>query len=337
MHKVILLTIAIALLFGCTKKEESVTVYTHRHYEADKTIYKSFEEQTGIKVDVVTASADELIKRLEDEGELSPADLLITVDAGRLQRAKGKGLLQTVRSAVLETAIPSHLRDAENSWFGLTRRARVIAYSPERVNPEDLSTYEALTDEAWKGRILIRSSQNIYNQSLLASMIAAHGDSTAKSWAAGIVANMARTPSGNDRDQMKAVAAGIGDIAIVNTYYLGKLANSKNEEERAVAEKVKIFFPNQTDRGTHINVSGAAVTKHSKNKDNAVKLLEFLVADEAQKLFGSGNYEYPAKPGIPPSDLLNSWGSFKPDNQSINRLGELNPAAVRIFDEVGWR
>ncbi|MEL6824113.1 MAG: Fe(3+) ABC transporter substrate-binding protein [Calditrichota bacterium] len=337
MKKLLLIFIGAAFLFGCAKKEESVTVYTHRHYEADKTIYKSFEEQTGIKVNIVTGSADELIKRLEDEGELSPADMLITVDAGRLQRAKNKNLLQSVESEVLTSSIPAHLRDTDNSWFGLTRRARVIVYAPDRVSPEDLSTYEALTGEDWKGRILIRSSQNIYNQSLLASMIAANGSDAAKSWAEGIVANMARTPSGNDRDQMKAVAAGIGDIAIVNTYYLGKLANSESADERAVAGKVKIFFPNQEDRGTHINVSGGAVVRHAKNRDNAVKLLEFMAGDEAQKLFGSANYEYPVKPGIAPSDLLNSWGTFKPDNQSINSLGELNSEAVKVFDEAGWR
>ncbi len=340
MKSRIVLLLFLLAAAGCTVPEPAeklVNVYTHRHYEADQQLFDRFREETGIRVEVVKAGADELINRLQVEGENSPADLLFTVDAGRLYRAKELGLLQAVDSEVLEANVPAALRDPDNHWFGLTQRARIVVHSRERVDPASLSTYEALTDPQWRGRILVRSSGNIYNQSLLASIIAAHGADEARRWAEGMVANMARTPKGNDRDQVKAIAGGEGDVALVNTYYLGLLLDSEDPEERRVGEQVAVFFPNQEGRGAHVNVSGAGVTASAPHREEAVRLLEFLVSDAAQELFAAANYEYPVKPGVPWSDLLESWGRFKADPVSLSRLGELNAEAVRIFDEAGWR
>jgi iron(III) transport system substrate-binding protein len=314
-----------------------VNVYSHRHYDTDQQLFRRFTENTGIRVNVVTASADELITRLENEGAGSPADVLITVDAGRLHRAEERGLLQPIRSEVLEASIPEHLRDDDGHWFGLTQRARILVYHRARVQPESLSSYEALAEPQWRGRVLTRSSSNVYSQSLLASIIAHEGPEAAERWAAGIAANMSRAPSGGDTDQIKALAAGAGDVALVNTYYLAKLAESDNPEERRIAEQVGVFFPNQNGRGTHINVSGAGVARHAPNRANAIRLIEFLASDEAQRLFAEGNQEYPAKPGVPWSVELQAWGEFKPDALELTRLGELNDPAVRIFDRVGWR
>ncbi|WP_194975400.1 Fe(3+) ABC transporter substrate-binding protein [Aquiflexum lacus] len=329
-----------AILFSCGsggEKVEEVNVYTHRHYEADQKLFDLFSEETGIKVNVVSASADELIQKLELEGANSPADVLITVDAGRLHRAEEKDLLQSVNSDILNLNIPPKFRDPEGYWFGLTYRARIIAYSKERVNPEDLSSYEALTEPQWKGKVLTRSSENIYNQSLLASIIAHHGKDGAEKWAAGLLENMARSPKGSDRDQVKAVASGEGDVAIVNTYYIGIMLNDANEEERKAADKISIFFPNQSDRGTHINISGAGVTKYSPNRENAIKLIEFLSNEESQDILANINFEYPVNPKVEFSDLLKNWGSFKVDDLNLSVLGDNNRDAVIIFDKVGWK
>ena len=312
-----------------------VNVYSHRHYPVDEEIFASFTEQTGIKVNVVKAKADALIVRIKEEGEQSPADVLVTADAGRLHRAKTEGILQSVRSSNLESAIPEDRRDPEGQWFGLTVRARMIAYAKERVQPDALSTYEDLADEKWKGKILVRSSSNIYNQSLMASLIAHLGTEKAGAWAKAVRGNMARPPQGSDRDQMRAVAAGLGDLAVVNTYYVGLLANSEDEKDRDVAAKVGVFFPNQDDRGTHINISGAGVVKHAKNKENAIKLLEFLVSEKVQQKYANANYEYPVKIKAN-SELLNGWGEFKADTLNLSKLGEHNAEAATVFAEAGW-
>ena len=300
-------------------------------------LFEQFTEQSGIRVNVVKASADQLIKRLEVEGDQSPADVLITVDAGRLFRAQSKGLLQPVESQVLKAQVPAHLRDPAHHWFGLTMRARVIVYARDRVQPEQLSTYEALAEPQWKGKVLIRSAQNIYNQSLMASMIVAHGKAKAKIWAQGMVRNFARAPKGNDRDQVKAIASGIGDIAVVNSYYMGKLINSEDEAERMAAAAVKLFFPNQDGRGTHINISGAGVTASAKNVENAIKLLEFMSGPQAQQTFAKANFEYPVNPTVKASSLKAMWGEFKTDVINLSLLGKHNFEAVTIFAESDWR
>ncbi len=299
-------------------------------------MFKKFTDQTGIEINVVKGSADQLIQRLISEGENSPADILLTVDAGRLHRAKEAGVLQPIRSRTLYRNIPAALRDPDNQWFGLTVRARVIVYSKDRVSPSDLSTYEDLAGPQWKGRIAVRSSSNIYNQSLMASLIEANGKRKALSWAKSVRKNMARAPRGSDRDQARAVAAGIADVAIMNTYYIGKLASSKDSKDHEVVKKVAIFFPNQKGRGTHINVSGAGVTKSAKNKENAIKFIEYLSSAEAQEIFGSVNFEYPVKIDNNKSELLNSWGSFNFDNMNLSILGMRNSEAVKLFDKAGW-
>ena len=350
MKKLILAIATISLVVSCgkskknenkateeTTKEQVVNVYTHRHYEPDQNIFKMFEDKTGIKVKVINASADELIQKMKMEGKQSPADVLITVDAGRLSRAKDEGLLQSIESEVLEKNIPAHLQDVDNQWFGLTKRARIIAYAKDRVKPEDLSSYEALVDEKWKGKILVRSSANIYNQSLMASIIANDGEEAAKTWAEGIVANMARSPKGSDRDQVKAVVAGEGDIAIVNSYYIGKMLNSPDAEEVKTAQQIGLFFPNQEDRGTHINVSGAGVAKYAPNKENAIQFIEFLIGKEAQQVFTEANYEYPVLESVEPVKDIQAWGDFKEDTLGLNKLGENNKKAVLIFDAAGWK
>jgi iron(III) transport system substrate-binding protein len=314
-----------------------VNVYSHRHYDTDQQLFDRFTELTGITVNVVTASADELITRLENEGEASPADMLITVDAGRLHRAVERGLLQSIRSERLEANVPEHLRDRDGQWWGLTQRARVFVYHRERVDPAELTSYADLAAPRWQGRVLIRSSENVYNQSLMASILAHEGEEAATAWAEGVVRNLARAPSGGDTDQIKAVAAGAGDVAVSNTYYFARLVESTDPEERRVAEQVDVVFPEQDGRGTHVNVSGAGVTRHAGNVDNAIALLEFLTGDEAQALFASANQEYPVKPGTPWSPTLQAWGDFRADTLDLTVLGELNGRAVMVFDRAGWR
>ncbi len=314
-----------------------ITLYSHRHYESDEKLLAEFTKQTGIEVKVVKSGADQLMERLKQEGENSPADLLMTADAGRLHRAKEMGLLQSVDSETLNDKIPAALRDPDGQWFGFTSRARVLIYSKERIKPEELSTYEDLADPKWKGRILARSSSNIYNQSLLASIIAAHGEEKALAWARAVRGNMARPPQGSDRDQMRGVAAGLADVAIANTYYVGLLENSADPKDREVAKKIGVFFPNQDGRGAHVNVSGAGVVKTSKNKEDAVKLLEFLASETAQASFPKATSEYPVVEGIAWSELLKSWGTFKADALNLAKLGEHNKAAVKIFGKADWQ
>jgi iron(III) transport system substrate-binding protein len=315
---------------------EPLVIYSHRHYEADETLFKAFTEQTGIDVKVLKAGANELMERIKAEGENTRADVLITADAGRLGEAKALGLFSPVNSDLLTRRIPDAYRDPENQWFGFALRARVLVVAPDRVSPAELSTYEDLADPKWRGRILCRSSNNIYNQSLTASMIAAHGENATQTWAAALRKNMARPPQGSDRDQIRAVAAGLGDLAIVNTYYLGLLLNSPETKDRELAAKVNIFFPNQVDRGTHVNVSGGGVLKTSKNKENAQRFLEFMLSDEAQKHFPENTYEYPVAASVPWSDLQKSWGTFKADSLNMGQLYEKGQSAVRLCNLAGW-
>ena len=327
---------------GADERNEAATngevnVYTHRHYDTDQKLFKAFEDSTGIKVRVVSAGADELIQRMKLEGLDSPADVLITVDAGRLHRAKEEGLLQRVESDILQQFIPNSFKDTDNYWFGLTYRARILAYSPDRVSPDEILDYESLAGEHLKGRVLVRSSSNVYNQSLAASMLAYLGEEEFERWTNLLVENFARNPKGSDRDQIKAIASGEGDVALVNSYYVGKMLNSPNEREVEAARAVKVMFPNQENRGTHVNVSGAGVAKGAPNRENAVKFIEFLVSEEAQKEFAAANYEYPVREGVEFADLIQSWGSFKRDSINLSQLGSFNNKAVIIMDKAGWK
>ena len=314
-----------------------VNLYSARKEQLIKPVLDKFTEETGIKVNLITGKSDALIKRVALEGESSPADLLITVDAGRLHRAKEEGVLQAAITPDMQNRVPENYRDADNKWVALSMRARVIIYDVNDVKPEELSTYEALTDAKWKNRICIRSSTNIYNQSMVASMISHKGAEATEQWAKGMVNNFARKPTGGDTDQIKAVAAGQCDIAIANTYYLGRLANSSNAEDNKIASKVALFWPNQEDRGTHINVSGIGVTAHAKNKENALKLINFLLSDKVQAWYAEVNNEYPVVAGVELNEVLESWGPFKSDAINLSKLGELNTEAVKVMDRAGWR
>jgi len=314
-----------------------VNVYSSRHYDTDQRLYSNFTEKTGIKVNLIEGKDDQLIERLKAEGANSPADVLIAVDAGRLWRAQELGLLQPVKSDTLTKAIPESLREPEGHWFGLSQRARVIIYNKDKVKPSELSTYEDLADPKWKGRLLVRSSTNIYNLSLAGAMLAAHGPEKTEAWAKGLGANLARPPQGGDTDQIRAVAAGEGDLAISNTYYFGRLLNSDKPEDKAVADKVAVFFPNQGDRGTHVNISGAGVTASAPNKANAVKFLEYLASPEAQSMFANGNYEYPVVPGVEPHPTIKAWGEFRTDALNAAVFGRNNAEALKIMDRAGWK
>ncbi len=327
----------VALVAPSVASGAEVNVYSARQEVLMKPLFDAFEGRTGITVNVVTGKADALLQRLTREGVNSPADVLLTSDAGRLVRAKRAGVLKPIRSAVLAKNIAAQYRDPEGAWYGLSVRARPIIYAVGRVNPDELSTYEDLADAKWKGRVCVRSSNSIYNQSMLAAMIHHLGAEVTEAWARSLVANFARKPQGGDRDQIRAVAAGECDVAIVNTYYLARMLLSGDQGDRRAASAVAIFWPNQQGRGTHVNVSGAAVTWSAKNLDQALRLLEFLVGDEAQRIYAEEVQEYPVKPGVKPSEVVASWGPFKADKLNLAVLGENNAAAVRIADRVGWR
>lgn len=317
--------------------EEEVNVYSARKEALIKPILDRFSEQANIKVNLITGKADALLTRLRLEGKASPADVFITVDAGRLQRAKEAGVLQPINNELLSQKIPVNLKDSENQWFGLSLRARPIFYAKDRVSPEELSTYEAMADSKWQGRVCFRSSNSVYNQSQVASMMEAKGVDFTEKWVKTMVGYFARSPAGGDIDQLKAVAVGVCDITIANTYYYGRLLNSEKPADVKLANKVGLFWPNQQDRGVHVNVSGAGVTVNSKNKENAVKLIEFLASAKAQAWYSSVNNEFPVVSSAAVSDTLKSWGSFKQDDINLSKLGENNKAAVKLMDRGGWR
>jgi iron(III) transport system substrate-binding protein len=320
-------------------EDDIVNIYSARKEALILPLLERFEKETGIGFNLVTGKADGLLKRLEIEGDMSPADIFITVDAGRLQRAKDAGVLQAIENPVLEKIIPKHLRDEDNFWFGMSQRARTMVYAKDRVKPEEMSTYEGLADPKWEKRLCVRSSGNIYNQSLVVSMIEANGEKATENWAKKLVANFAKKPAGGDTDQLKAAAAGVCDIALVNTYYFGRMINSEKEKDRAIAAKLAVFWPNQGDggRGVHVNVSGAGITKHATHINAANRLLEFFVRDESQKWYAEVNNEYPVVPNASISETLKGFKSFKADKLNLTILGEKNAQAVRLMDRAGWR
>ncbi len=316
----------------------TLNLYSARHYNTDEALYGNFADLTGIKINRVDAEPDPLVQRLKAEGDKSPCDVLITTDAGRIERAREMGLLQSVNSAVLTKAVPAHLRDPDNSWFGFSKRARVIFYNKEKVTAADApKTYEDLADAKWKGKILIRPSGHIYNQSLVGSILAADGLEKTEAWAKAVAGNLARPPRGGDTDQIKGVAAGQAEIAVANTYYYVNLLRSKKPEDREVAAKVGVVFPNQANRGTHVNISGGAVAKHAPNKEAAVKFLEYLVSPQAQRYFAEGNSEFPVVAGVELSPELKSLGTFKEDQLNARVFAQNNAEALKIMDRAGWK
>lgn len=330
--------ISVLVLVSSLIASNELNVYSHRYYYVDKQLFKIFEEQTGIKINLVELDSSEVLREIESDGENTDADVLVTVDAARLVYAQYKGLLQAVVTKKLQANVPSHLRQKDGYWYGLTKRARIIAYNKKKVKPSQLSTYQDLISQKWKKKLLIGKSSELYNLSLVSSFIAHEGEENVTKWAKGIVKNMARKPSEGDTNQIKALAYKRGDIAIINTYYLGKLANSKKHHESELIDDLGVFFPNQQENesGTHINISGMGVVKHSKNKENAIKFIEFMVSPKAQKSYAQASYEYPVNPAVEPSKLLKSWGKFKEDKINLEVLGYYNHKAVKVFKKVGW-
>ena len=342
MKRVIIFISTILVLSSCgetSKESDEINLYSQRHYKVDEQQYEAFEKETGIKVNVVKANADELIERLKNEGDNSPADLFITVDAGKLQKAKDLDLLQKISSPIINQNVDIDLKDVNGYWIPITYRARIIVYSKDRVDVGELSTYANLTDKKWKNKVLVRSSSNAYNQALLSSIVANRGEEAATNWASELVKNFARDPKGNDRDQVKAITAGQGDLAIVNSYYIGLLLSSENDEEIKAGNSVGVFFPNQGEEesGSHINVSGIGLAKNAPNKENAIKLMEFLTSESAQKTYTNTSYEYPANPNVEPNEIIKKWGSFKKDILDLNQLGVFRNKAIEIFDKSGWK
>ena len=338
MKKIIFLISVFFTLFGTSYANE-VNIFSARHYDSDVQLYEKFTQETGISVNVVSGKDKALQKRIIEEGESCIADLYITADAGRLGAFQEKGMFQRANSSALKKAIPSNFRSPY--WFGIAKRARVIYYAPDRISASDLKglSYEDLADPKWKGKVVIRKSNNVYNQSLVASLIANNGKKKTAEWAKGLVNNMARTPKGNDRAQILAVAAGEAELAVANTYYIAlMLSGKKGPEQQAAAKKVKPFFPNQDGRGTHMNISGGGVLKHAPNKANAIKLLEFLLTKEAQQHIVNNTFEYPMIDGVKPNKLIAQFGlGFKQDLKTkVSKYGKNQADALKIMTEAGW-
>lgn len=340
---------SIGALAACAQTDDSkgegvpitgeVNIYSSRHYDTDLALYEDFTRQTGIKVNRIEAEAEALIERIGSEGEFSPADLLITVDAGRLWRAEEAGILAPVDSAVLAERLPANLRHPQGLWFGLSTRARIIIYNKAAGAPAGLADYADLAKPAFKGDICMRSSSSIYNISLLSSIIAHKGAAEAEGWAKGVVANFKQAPQGNDTSMIEAVAAGQCRISVVNTYYLARYAGGDAADAkgaRAIFDKVGVIFPDQSGTGTHVNVSGAGLVKSAPNRDNAVKFLEYLTSQSAQRYFADGNNEYPAVIGLKPNAAVEALGRFRADTLSVAEIGKGQAEAVRIFDRAGW-
>jgi iron(III) transport system substrate-binding protein len=339
MRKFKLLSVIIALLVASASlvSATELNIYSHRQPFLINPFLEAFTKKTGIKTNVVYSTKG-LAQRLKAEGENSPADIILTVDIGRLYIYKDMQLLASIISPKLSQNIPAHLRSSDNTWFGLSKRARIIVTAKGRIKPGAIKNIEDLADPRWQGRICVRPGSHVYNRALLASIIAAHGSKKAEAWAAGLVANLARRPQGNDRAQVKAIYEGQCDIAIINNYYFGKLKHSEDPAQQKWAQALNLVFPNQgaEGRGAHVNISGGGVALHSKNKDAAVQLLEFLTDAEAQTLYSKINFEYPANPAVEHTAELKSWGSFTEDKLPILRIAELSRQSQQIIDRVGW-
>ena len=320
-------------------QERALNLYSSRHYDTDRALYEGFTAESGIRIRLIEGDADQLIARIQSEGANSPADVLLTVDAAKLARAVEAGILAETRSETLQARIPAHLRAADGQWYGLSSRARVIMYDKQKGAPAGVARYEDLALPVYRGQILIRAAAHPYNTSLMASLLLANGAEAAEAWARGVVANMARPPQGGDTPQFQAVAAGVGRMAIANTYYLARFGASANAQEKALYDRIGVIFPNQGagDRGTHVNVSGAGVVRSSANQASALRFIEYLSSQRAQELFANGNFEYPVVAGVAPHPALTALGSFRADQLNGQRYGALAPEALRIMQRAGWR
>ena len=333
VYSLLLLTIVVSMPLHVRAQSDEVNVYSYREPQLIQPMFDEFTSQTGIKVNAVFAKKG-MLERLKSEGQNSPADIVFTVDIGRLTDFKNAELTQSIDSELINNNIPNHLRDPENHWFGLTSRARIIVASVGRVADDELSSYEDLADPKWQGRVCTRSGKHPYNIALISMMMAHHGNEAAEQWLAGVKSNLARKPEGNDRGQVKAIREGLCDLAVINHYYMYKMVS--DPEQTAWAESVKVIFPNQNDRGTHMNISGMAMTRHAPNADNARKLMEFLASDTAQAMYAEVNGEYPVNEAIPLSDYLQSLGSFKRDQIDLSQVATLRAEASKMVDRVAY-
>ena len=340
--------LALAVLFfpiaGCSGEPDAaaspdngdVNLYSGRHYDSDLAIYEAFTKETGIRVNIIEAGGDALIERLAREGEASPADLFITADAGILWRAEQRNLFQPIPAEIVESVVPAHFRHPDDLWVGVAKRARIIIYNKDEGLPDGLADYADLADPAYAGMICVRSSSNVYNQSLLASRIAHDGEAAAEAWARGVVANFARRPQGNDTSQIEAVAAGLCRLGVVNSYYVARYIGVDDEQRAAIGAKIGVFFPDQDGHGAHVNISGIGLMRSAPNKENAQALIAYLLRDDVQSRFAAGNNEYPVVASAPVEGPIATLGAFVEDDLAVAALGEHQPAAVRIFDRVGW-
>jgi iron(III) transport system substrate-binding protein len=333
------IALALVLLAGPAMAQEQVlNLYSSRHYKTDEALYAGFTKTTGIKINRIEGGEDALLERIRNEGARSPADVLITVDAGRLWRAEQMGLFQPVKSAMLESRIPANLREPSGLWYGFSTRARVIAYNKAAVKPGEIRNYEDLADAKWKGRVCMRSSTNVYNLSLLGALIDHLGEAKAEAWAKGVRANLAQEPKGGDTDQLKAVAAGQCDVTVSNQYYYARLLRSEKPDEKQIGGRIGIVFPNQDSFGTHVNISGAGVLKNAPHREAAIKFLEYLASDEAQRYFADGNNEWPAVATVKVDNpVLNKLGQFKRDQINVAVLGKNQPSSQKVYDRVAWK
>lgn len=336
--------VALAELTGVrnsfAQKKQQINLYSSRHYNTDQKLYTDFEKQTGIKVNLIEGKGEELLQRIKSEGRNSPADIFLTADVGNIWQAQQAGIFSAVNSSILNQRIPSTLRDtAKNEWFGFSTRVRVIMYRKGKVNPSQLSTYQDLANPKWRGKLIMRTSSNIYNQSLTAWLLGIDGQAKTEQWAKGVVANFARQPQGGDRDQFEAVAAGIADLTVANTYYLGAYANSTKPKEKDIFSKIGVFFPNQAQgqSGAFSNISGGGVLKNAPNRAGAIKFLEYLTSPTAQNYFAKGNFEYPVVQGAVIDPVLKAFGSFRSSNRSLTGVGTNLANAVKILDRAGWK
>jgi iron(III) transport system substrate-binding protein len=333
--------LTLSLLFAVSNAlalEYNLNLYSSRHYQTDEALYANFTKATGIRLNRIEAGEDPLIERIRNEGAASPADVLVTADAGRLWRAEQLGLFQAIDSKVLASRLPDNMRNPNNLWFGFSARARVLVYNKSLLKAGDVLNYEDLAEPRFKGKVCSRSGGHIYNLSLMGALVEHWGEARAEAWARGVVANLARPPRGGDTDQIKAVAAGECAVALSNTYYYVRLMRSDNADDRKAVEATALVFPNQKSFGTHMNVSGAGVVKTAKNREAAIRYLEYLASDAAQNHFAEGNNEWPVARGVPMSNkALAALGSFRADNLNISVLGRNQPLAQKIFDRVGFR
>ena len=334
MKKLILTLTTLALFlisFAATALCEELVVYSARKEHLIRPLFEAYTKETGVKINYITDKAAVLVQRIKAEGQTTPADLLITVDAGNLWHAAREGILQSVPSKILVDNIPSHLRDPQNRWFGLSVRARTIVYNTQKVAPGELSTYENLAAPGWEGRLSLRTSKKVYNQSLVAMLMSEHGEAKTEEIISGWVKNLAAPPFSSDTKVLEAIAAGQGDVGIVNTYYFGRLLKKKPNLPLA------IFWPNQNANGVHVNVSGGGVVAHSKHKEAAIQLLEWLSSEQAQNLYADVNLEYPANPGVNPDPSVAAWGAFKQNPINLDNAGKLQARAIQLMDRAGYR